>query len=99
MVFRKNDAWMAKFDTAIKSLGRTGIIEHWLKTEIRSLMHTFELHDDGGQGVGAGKESPLNTNHLQCLFLLMGIAWVVSCGVFGYEMMHKSYCCSLLPTP
>ncbi|KAK4319884.1 hypothetical protein Pmani_009229 [Petrolisthes manimaculis] len=99
IVFRKNDAWMAKFDTAIKSLRQTGFFEHWLKNEIRSLKYTFEPHDDGGQGVGAGKKRPLNTNHLQCLFLLLGIAWVVSCGVFGFEMMHISYCCSLLPTP
>ncbi|KAK3879795.1 hypothetical protein Pcinc_015668 [Petrolisthes cinctipes] len=99
IAFRKNVPWQAKFDRAIKSMAQTGLFEHWLKTEIRSLKYTFEPHDDGDQGVGAGVERPLTTNHLKGLFLLLGIAWVVSCGVFCFEMMHKLYGCSPLPTP
>ncbi|XP_063867358.1 uncharacterized protein LOC135104184 [Scylla paramamosain] len=91
--FPKNTPWKQKFDQNIRRLNYFGLITHWFEVEFAEW-----VKDNVNKKVrrGDGREGPapsLTMRHLQGVFYILGVAWIVSGAVLLLELFTQYQCC------
>ncbi|XP_068208570.1 ionotropic receptor 21a-like [Palaemon carinicauda] len=84
--FQKNTAWKYKFDDGIQRLVEAGLIDRWLKMKNAEFLgRDFEKRQE--QETEERKNSELTFEHLQGVFFILAVSWMLSIFVFLSEMM------------
>ncbi|MPC54971.1 hypothetical protein E2C01_048901 [Portunus trituberculatus] len=84
--FPKNTPWKQKFDQNIQRLNYFGLINHWFEVEFAEWVKDNVDKKDWSGGGREGPSPSLAMRHLQGVFYILVVSWIVSGIILLFEL-------------